>query len=61
MNIGWLVLLLLLPLVGSCSLRMYGNLKCEGPCELTLEREAGELDVIPDPIPLPESSPPKGK
>jgi hypothetical protein len=36
--------------VVGCSLRMYGNLKCDGPCELTLEREAGELDVIPDPV-----------
>jgi hypothetical protein len=36
--------------IAGCSLRMYGNLKCDGPCELTLEREAGELDVIPDPV-----------
>jgi hypothetical protein len=38
----------LLATLAGCAIRMYGNLKCDGPCELTLEREAGELDVIPD-------------
>jgi hypothetical protein len=41
---------ILLATIAGCSIRMYGNLKCDGPCELTLEREAGELDVIPDPV-----------
>ena len=35
-----------------CGVRLYGNLKCEGPCELTIDREVKELDSIPfDPVP----------
>jgi hypothetical protein len=44
-----LAIVIAMVIVG-CSLKMYGNLRCEGPCELTLEREAGELNPIPEPI-----------
>jgi hypothetical protein len=70
MNVAWIVLLLLIPFVASCSMRMYGHMTCKGECDLVIDRtvEEAKIDPLPD---LPtddavvedtkESSPPKGK
>ena len=49
---------LVVAVLTACAVRMYGNLRCDGPCELTLDREVGELEIIPDPI---DKIKPKGK
>jgi hypothetical protein len=48
------VLVLLVLALAGCGIRVYGNLKCEGPCELTIDREVKELDPMPfDPVTKP--------
>ena len=37
----------LLLIITGCAVRVYGNMKCEGKCELTIDREVGELQPIP--------------
>jgi hypothetical protein len=50
MNDGWvtlfLIALLLLPILTGCTARAYGNMKCKGECELTIEREIKEVDML---------------
>jgi len=46
-----ILIALLVVLLAGCGLRIYSNLKCEGPCELTIDKELKELDPVPfDPV-----------
>ena len=44
-----LLIVLMVVLVSGCSLTTYGKLKCDGPCELTIERSGGFKQELPNP------------
>jgi hypothetical protein len=52
----WLPFLLIaglaLSFVAGCAVRMYGNVKCKGECEVTVDREVRELEPLPDTLPV---------
>ena len=41
------LLLLASLLLTGCTVKMHGRLTCDGPCELVLDREVSEMEILP--------------